>query len=57
MIEIVQMFDRDMIERLSGPMHAGILIQSTMAFLLALKDGLRDAREDRPAFLVLAARH
>jgi hypothetical protein len=37
--------------RLSGPMWFRFLLQPLMATLIAVRAGLRDARENRPAFL------
>ena len=37
--------------RLAGPMNLRLIIQPTVATILAIRAGLRDARQDRPAFL------
>ena len=37
--------------RASGPMHLRLVIMPTMVTILAIRAGLRDAREGRPAFL------
>jgi hypothetical protein len=37
--------------RLTGPMNIRLIIQPTVAIILAIRAGLRDARQDRPAFL------
>jgi hypothetical protein len=37
-------------DRVGGPMTFRILLQPTMAALLALRAGLKDAREDRPPY-------
>lgn len=37
--------------RASGPMHFRLLFQPFMAGILAVRAGLKDAREGRPAFL------
>jgi len=38
-------------DRIGGPMTFRIILQPTMAALLALRAGLKDAREDRPPYL------
>jgi hypothetical protein len=37
--------------RVGGPMTFRIILQPLMASLLAFRDGLKDAREDRPPYL------
>ena len=37
--------------RLSGPMHIRLWIQPAVAITLAVRAGLRDARENKPAYL------
>ena len=36
--------------RLDGPLHFRILLQPTMAIIFAIRDGLNDARQGRPAY-------
>jgi hypothetical protein len=36
--------------RLTGPMNLRLIIQPTVAIILAIRAGLRDARQERPAF-------
>src|SRR5262249_11159281 len=36
--------------RVSGPMHFRVLMQPTMALIFGMRDGIRDAREDRPPY-------
>ena len=36
--------------RLDGPLHFRILLQPTMAIIFAIRDGLKDARQGRPAY-------
>jgi hypothetical protein len=36
--------------RASGPMHARLIMQPVIASFLAFRAGIRDAREDNPAF-------
>jgi len=38
-------------DRVGGPMTFRIILQPTMAALLAVRAGLKDAREGRPAYL------
>lgn len=40
----------NMVDRVGGPMTFRIILQPTMAALLALRAGLKDAREGRPAY-------
>jgi hypothetical protein len=40
----------DVFGRLDGPLHFRILLQPTMAIIFAIRDGLKDAREGRPAY-------
>ena len=44
-------FGRDFIERFDGPLHFRLFIQPLMAILFAVRDGRRDAREGRSAYL------
>jgi hypothetical protein len=37
--------------RLTGPMNLRLIVQPTVAAILAIRGGLRDARQDRPPFL------
>jgi hypothetical protein len=41
----------NLIGRLDGPMHFRFIVQPTVAVLIALRAGLRDARANRPPFL------
>jgi hypothetical protein len=41
----------NLIARLTGPMNIRLIIQPTVASILAIRAGLRDARQNRPAFL------
>ena len=48
-----EMFTRlwnDLIGRIGGPMSFRLLLQPTMALVFAIRDGLKDAREGRPAY-------
>jgi len=44
-------FVPDFIQRLDGPLHFRFFVQPLMAILLAIRDGTRDAREGRSAYL------
>jgi hypothetical protein len=41
----------NVIDRVGGPMTFRLILQPTMAALLAFRAGLKDAREDRPPYL------
>jgi|SRR4051794_16666695 hypothetical protein len=51
MEEILKRVWDNLIGRTSGPMNFRLIIQPAVATFLALRAGLRDAREGRPAFL------
>lgn len=40
----------DLVGRLTGPMTFRILLQPTMAALYAIRDGMKDAHEERPPY-------
>lgn len=40
----------DLIGRIGGPMSFRLLLQPAMAMIFAIRDGLKDAREGRPAY-------
>ena len=44
-------FLENMVARVSGPMKLRLVLQPTMAAIFAIRSGLKDAREGRPAFL------
>jgi hypothetical protein len=44
-------FWADFIERFDGPLHFRLFVQPLMAILFAVRDGRRDAREGRSAYL------
>jgi hypothetical protein len=51
---IIEMFLRgweNFLARLDGPLHFRFFLQPTMAIIMAVRAGLNDAREGRPAFL------
>jgi len=41
----------NLLARLSGPLNFRLIVQPTVATFLAIRAGLKDARQDRPAFL------
>lgn len=41
----------DLIDRVSGPMKFRLLLQPLIAVILAIRSGLKDAKEGRPAYL------
>jgi hypothetical protein len=44
-------FVTDFIARFDGPLHFRLFVQPLMAILFAIRDGTRDAREGRSAYL------
>ena len=50
-IEMILRGWEDFLARLDGPLHFRFFLQPTMAIILAVRAGLKDAREGRPAFL------
>jgi hypothetical protein len=40
----------DLIAALGGPLTVRLILQPTMSILFAVRDGIRDAREGRPAY-------
>jgi hypothetical protein len=50
MVEIFQRAVDNLFGRIDGPMAVRLAIQPIIAAALALRDGLRDARQDRPPF-------
>ena len=51
MEEFFSRFWEDLASRVGGPMTFRIILQPLMATLFALRDGLKDARTGRPAYL------
>ena len=43
-------FTQHLIARVTGPMKFRLVLQPAMALFLAIRDGLKDARESRPAY-------
>src|SRR5262245_64063597 len=54
--EVRQQFWADLFGRLSGPMTLRFYLQPTLAFVAALKDGIKDARFGHKAFFWTALR-
>jgi hypothetical protein len=51
MEDILRRFWENLIGRSSGPMNLRLVIQPAVAGVLAIRAGLKDAKEGRPAFL------
>lgn len=51
MEEILKRVWDNLVARATGPMNFRLIIQPTVATLLAIRAGLKDAREGRPTFL------
>jgi len=51
MDDILRRFWDNLIGRASGPINFRLVIQPTVASVLAIRAGIKDAREGRPAFL------
>jgi hypothetical protein len=49
--DIWMRFLENMVARVSGPMKLRLFLQPTMAAIFAIRSGLKDARDGRPAFL------
>lgn len=50
MDEILARLWRNLYGRVDGPMNLRLIIQPTVATILAIRAGFRDARQDRPPF-------
>jgi hypothetical protein len=50
MDDILKRFWQDLVGRSSGPMHLRLIMQPAMAAFFAIRAGLADARQGRPAF-------
>lgn len=57
MEDILRRFWENLIGRSGGPMHLRLVIQPIVASVVAVRAGLKDAREGRPAFLWAAITH
>src|SRR5256885_16438827 len=47
---LITRFAADLVGRLHGPMTLRFVLQPVMAIVAATRDGLKDAREDRPPY-------
>jgi len=45
-----QRIAEDMIGRLDGPLHLRLIMQPAMAMVFGIRDGIKDAREGKPAY-------
>lgn len=50
MDHLITPFTQHLIARVSGPMKFRLVLQPAMALFLAIRDGLKDAREGKPAY-------
>jgi hypothetical protein len=50
MDHLITPFTQHLIARVTGPMKFRLVLQPAMALFLAIRDGLKDAREGRPAY-------
>jgi hypothetical protein len=49
--DFLSTFWTDFLARFDGPLHFRLFVQPLMAILFAVRDGMRDAREGRSAYL------
>ena len=50
MDDLLLRFWTDLTGRLTGPLTFRLILQPAMSILLAIRDGVKDAREDRPPY-------
>jgi hypothetical protein len=50
MEDLLSRIFENLIDRVSGPMKFRLILQPLMAIFFAVRSGLRDAKEDRPAY-------
>ncbi len=50
MEEILDRIFEDLIDRVSGPMKFRLILQPLMAIIFAVRSGLKDAKEGKPAY-------
>ena len=50
MEEILNRIFEDLIDRVSGPMKFRLILQPLMAIIFAVRSGLKDAKEGKPAY-------
>jgi len=53
MEDLFSRIDGDLVGRVSGPMKFRLILQPLMAVLFAVRDGLKDAKEDTPPYFWL----
>jgi hypothetical protein len=51
MQDIFTRFSQDLIGRLTGPLSFRFILQPVMSTIFAIRDGVQDAREGKPAYL------
>lgn len=51
MVHFFSSYVEHFVDRFDGPLHFRLIMQPLMAILLAIRDGVRDAREGRSAYL------
>ena len=49
--ELITRGAQELVDRFDGPLHFRLFVMPTVVTLVAIRAGLRDAREGRPAFL------
>jgi hypothetical protein len=49
-MDVLARIEENLHLRASGPLHLRLLMQPAMACFLALRDGFKDARNDKPAY-------
>jgi hypothetical protein len=49
--DIFKRLFENLLSRLSGPLNFRLVVQPAVAIFLAVRAGLKDAKQDRPAFL------
>jgi hypothetical protein len=50
-MDVLSRFFGSFLPRLDGPLHFRFIMQPTMAIILAIIDGIKDAKAGRPAYL------
>jgi hypothetical protein len=57
MDELLTRFSSDLLGRITGPFSFRLILQPTMAAIYALRDGVRDAKSDRPPYFWAVLMH
>ena len=57
MDDLLTRFSSDLLGRITGPFSFRLILQPTMAAIYALRDGVRDAKSDRPAYFWAVLTH